>query len=413
MRELATAARVYLAVVFSVAALLTVLSVLQARPVVPDLAAAGVILVLATGVQQFQVRSPKHQTYFLTTIFFVAGAILLSPLELVAAVVLSHLVELLHARYRWYIQAFNIANFTIAGLAARAVFAVGQAPAAAPASGLALRAAAAGLVFVVLNHLLTALVILWARRIPIKQAGTLSRENLGTDLALAALGALAALVWRTDPWLVPLCLAPLFLIYQSLRIPGLQEEARTDPKTGLANMKHFSEACAMEIDRASRFRRPLSVLMADLDHLREINNTRGHLAGDQVIRRVAEAIRRAVREYDMAARFGGDEFAVLMPESSLADAVVVAERIRREVESLSDTPAAGQSAPVTVSVGVAHFPRDGKTATDLLQAADRAVYQAKAFGRNRVFVFEDRLDAAPELVLVPVGVNDELSPVRN
>jgi predicted signal transduction protein with EAL and GGDEF domain len=83
------------------------------------------------------------------------------------------------------------------------------------------------------------------------------------------------------------------------------------------------------------------------------------------------------------------------------------------VESLSDTPAAGQSAPVTVSVGVAHFPRDGKTATDLLQAADRAVYQAKAFGRNRVFVFEDRLDGAPELVLVPVGVNDELSPVRN
>jgi diguanylate cyclase (GGDEF)-like protein len=413
MRELPPPARLYLASVFSVAGLLTVVGVLQARPVVPDLAAAGLILVLATVVQQFQVRSPKHQTYFLTTIFFVAGAVLLSPVELVAAVVLSHLVELLHARYRWYIQAFNIANFTIAGLVARVIYTVGQPAAAAPGAGLVLRAAAAGLVFVLLNHLLTALVILWARRIPIKQAGTLSRENLGTDLALAALGALAALVWRVDPWLVPLCLAPLFLIYQSLRIPGLQEEARTDPKTGLANMKHFSEACAMEIDRASRFRRPLSVLMADLDHLREINNGRGHLAGDQVIRRVAEAIRRAVREYDLAARFGGDEFAVLMPESALADAVVVAERIRREVESLSDTGDAGQSAPVTVSVGVAHFPRDGKTAGDLLQAADRAVYQAKAFGRNRVFVFEDRLDAAPELVLVPMGVNEGLGPIRN
>jgi len=412
VRELPPAARLYLVSVFSVAALLMVVSMVLARPVLPDLAAAGLILALATGVQQFQVRSPKHQTYFLTTIFFVAGAILLSPVELVAAVVLSHLVELLHARYRWYIQAFNIANFTIAGLVARVIYTVGQPATAAPGAGLVLRAAAAGLVFVLLNHLLTALVILWARRIPIKQAGTLSRENLGTDLALAALGTLAALVWRTDPWLVPLCLAPLFLIYQSLRIPGLQEEARTDPKTGLANMKHFNEACAMEIDRASRFRRPLSVLMADLDHLREINNGRGHLAGDQVIRRVAEAIRRAVREYDLAARFGGDEFAVLMPESTLPDAVVVAERIRREVESLSDT-AAGQSLPITVSVGVAHFPRDGKTATDLLQAADRAVYQAKAFGRNRVFVFEDRLDAAPELVLVPMGVNEELSPIRN
>jgi diguanylate cyclase (GGDEF)-like protein len=411
MRELAPPARVYLAAVFSVAALLTVASVVLARPVLPDLATAGLILALATSVQQFKVRSPKHQTYFLTTIFFVAGAILLSPVELVAAVVLSHLVELLHARYRWYIQAFNIANFTIAGLVARVVFTVGQPP-ASPAASLVLRAAAAGLVFVLLNHLLTALVILWARRIPVKQAGTLSRENLGTDLALAALGALAALVWQTDPWLVPLCLAPLFLIYQSLRIPGLQEEARTDPKTGLANMKHFSEACATEIDRASRFRRPLSVLMADLDHLREINNARGHLSGDQVIRRVAEAIRRAVREYDLAARFGGDEFAVLMPESTLPDAVLVAERIRREVESLSDTTG-GQSVPITVSVGVAQFPRDGKTATDLLQAADRAVYQAKAFGRNRVFVFEDRLDAAPDLVLVPMGVNEELSPIRN
>jgi diguanylate cyclase (GGDEF)-like protein len=405
MRELPPQARLYLATVFSVAALLTVLGVLLARPVLPNLPAAGLILLLAVGAQQFQVRSPKHQTYFLTTIFFVAGAVLLSPVELVAAVVLSHLVELLHARYRWYIQAFNIANFTIAGLVARAVFTLGQPSAVAPGAGFVLRAAGAGLAFVLLNHLLTALVILWARRIPIKQAGTLSRENLVTDLALAALGALAALVWWMDPWLAPLCLAPLFLIYQSLRIPGLQEEARTDPKTGLANMKHFSEACAMEIDRATRFRRPLCVLMADLDHLREINNTRGHLAGDQVIRRVAEAIRRAVREYDLAARFGGDEFAVLMPESTLPDAVVVADRIRREVESLSDTTTAGQPIPATVSIGVAQFPRDGRTATDLLQAADRAVYQAKAFGRNRVFVFEDRLDAAPELVLVPMDVN--------
>src|SRR5207245_11646411 len=111
MRELAPPARVYLAAVFSVAALLTVVSVSQARPVVPDLAVAALILGLATGVQQFKVRSPKHQTYFLTTIFFVAGAILLTPVELVAAVVLSHLVELLHARYRSYTQAFNTAHF--------------------------------------------------------------------------------------------------------------------------------------------------------------------------------------------------------------------------------------------------------------------------------------------------------------
>src|SRR3989442_3241076 len=199
MRELPPPARLSLASVFSVAGLLTVVGVLQARPVVPDLAAAGLVVVLATAVQQFQVRSPKHQTYFLTTIFFVAGAVLLSPVELVAAVVLSHLVELLHARYRWYIQAFNIANFTIAGLVARVIYTVGQPATAAPGAGLVLRAAAAGLGFVLLNHLLTATVILLARRIPIKQAGTVSRENLSTDPALAALGTLAGPGWRTGP----------------------------------------------------------------------------------------------------------------------------------------------------------------------------------------------------------------------
>lgn len=404
LRELPPPARVYLVLTFVAAGVLTLLSVLVVRPVLPHPLAAILIVALATAAQQFKVDSPKHQHYFLTTIFFVAGALLLSPLELVAAVVVSHLVELAQARYRWYIQAFNIANFAIAGLMARAVFGV-EPTVVDPGPSLVLRALAAGLVFVLLNHLLTALVILWARRVPIKQAGTLSLENLVTDLALATLGVLTALVWWADPWLAPLCLAPLFLIYQSLRIPGLREEARTDPKTGLSNMKHFHEACAMEIDRARRFRRPLIILMADLDHLREINNTRGHLLGDQVIRRVAEAMRRALREYDLAARFGGDEFAVLMPESTLHDAVVVADRIRREVESLAYAADNGQPVAVTVSIGVAQFPRDGTTAADLLQAADRAVYQAKAFGRNRVFVFQEQLDAAPELVLVPQDLN--------
>jgi len=190
MRELPGKARAYLIALFTGASLLTAVSVLLARPVLSSLPAALAILVLATAVQQFKVRSPKHQTYFLTTIFFVAGTLLLSPLELVAAIVVSHLVELQRARYRWYIQAFNIANFAVAGLLARAVFTAGMPRAWTPGPGVALRAMAAGLVFVLVNHLLTALVILWARRVPIKQAGTLSLENVVTDLALATLGCL-------------------------------------------------------------------------------------------------------------------------------------------------------------------------------------------------------------------------------
>src|SRR5205823_2235700 len=121
----------------------------------------------------------------------------------------------------------------------------------------------------------------------------------------------------SNPWLVPLTLGPLFLIYRSLLVPTLKEEARTDPKTELANMKHWSAVGGDEIDRARRFGRPLSVAIADLDLLRDINNRYGHLVGDQMIVRVAQAIRSAVRDYDLPARFGGDEFAILMPETTL------------------------------------------------------------------------------------------------
>ncbi len=413
MGELPRAARRYIVTVLAAAAAWGILSIVTAPPRFATAPVALLLVVAAIVAQQFKVRSPKHQSYETTIIFFFAAVLLLRPGYVVLVIAAAHLAEMIRLRKPWYIQAFNIANFTLCALTARLLFAVSASGDAAIEPGVVLRALVAGAVFVLLNHLLTAFAIRWARSVPISRSGTFDLENVGTDLALMALGALGALLWTADPWLVPLCLAPLYLVYRSLHIPGLQAEARTDPKTGLANMKHFSEACAIEIDRAARFRRPLSILMADLDHLREINNTRGHLVGDQVIRRVAEAIRRAVREYDLAARFGGDEFAVLMPESTLPDAVLVAERIRREVESLSDTATAGQPIPITVSVGVAQYPRDGKTATDLLQAADRAVYQAKAFGRNRVFVFEDRLDAAPELVVVPMGLKEELSPVRN
>jgi diguanylate cyclase (GGDEF)-like protein len=192
------------------------------------------------------------------------------------------------------------------------------------------------------------------------------------------------MLFLTDPWLVLLCAGPLFLVYRSLLVPTLLEEARTDPKTELANMKHWNQVAALEIDRAVRFRRPLTVMLADLDLLRDVNNKHGHLAGDQLIRKVADAIRGALREYDLAARFGGDEFAVLMPETNLTEAVAVAERIRRAVEDLNFRGTDETVVPVTISIGVAHLSRSERTSSALLAAADRAVYQAKALGRNQV-----------------------------
>jgi diguanylate cyclase (GGDEF)-like protein len=407
MADLARPARLYIASVLATAAIAAVVSVLLAPPPLALAPLALVLLVCASIAQQFKVKSPKHQSYYTTTIFFFAAAILLPPAYVILIILAAHAVELLRVRYRWYIQAFNVANFMLCAIAAGAVFGSGESGHSAAGGRAALFAALAGLTFVALNHLLTALVIMWARGVPISRAGTMDWENLGTDIALMSVGALGSLLWLTDPWLAPLCLGPLLLIYRSLLVPNLKEEARTDPKTELFNMKHWNQVAQAEIERARRFRRPLSVALADFDLLREVNNRHGHLMGDQMIRGVADAIRAELREYDLPARFGGDEFAILMPETTLPEAMAVAERIRRGVESILLKGADGSGPAASVSVGVALFPGHGRTPSDLLAAADRAVYQAKALGRNRVCAFADPEGQSTRTIRVPVGVRQE------
>jgi diguanylate cyclase (GGDEF)-like protein len=387
MADLTRPARLYIAALIGLAALAAVAGILISPPRLERVPVALMLLACATIAQQFKVKSPKHQSYFTTTIFFFAAALLLRPAYVLAIVLIAHAAELVRVRYRWYILAFNIANFVLSSMAAGAIFGLAQ---GGGQGGDVLYAAVAGIVFVGLNHLLTALVIMWARGVPLARAGTLDWDNIGTDLALMSVGALGSLLWLTDPWLVPLTLGPLFLIYRSLLVPTLKEEARTDPKTELANMKHWTEVANVEVERARRFQRPLSVLLADLDLLRDINNKQGHLVGDQMIRRVADAIRGALREYDVPARFGGDEFAILMPETTLSEAISVAERIRRAVEAIELRVSDGSIVAASVSIGAALFPANGRTASELLAAADRAVYQAKALGRNRVCAFSDQ-----------------------
>ena len=384
MADLPVRARIYIVAVMASAAAAVAVSLVISPPRLERLPIALLLLAAATVGQQFKAKSPKHQSYYTTTIFFFAGALLLRPTYVVLIIIVAHAVETARFRYRWYISAFNIANFSLCSMAAAAIFrlSVGK------SAGLTvLCAVLAGGAFVVLNHLLTTLVITWARRVPIWKTGTLNWENIGTDLALVSVGTLGALSWLSNPWLAPLTLGPLFLIYRSLLVPNLKEEARTDPKTELANMKHWNEVAQVELDRARRFRRPLAVMLADLDLLRDINNRYGHLVGDQMIRRVAQEIRGAVRDYDLPARFGGDEFAVLMPETSLSEAVSVAERNRSGVEAIELRGPDGSRSLVSLSIGVALFPGHGFSAAELLASADRAVYQAKAMGRNRVCAF--------------------------
>lgn len=135
----------------------------------------------------------------------------------------------------------------------------------------------------------------------------------------------------------------------------------------------------------ARLGRPLAVVMVDIDYLREINNSRGHLAGDAVIRGVADAIRLNMRDYDTAARFGGEEFSIVLPEIAGSEAAAVAERIRCRVAEMDFvTPTSTIPVRATISLGVACYPINGLETDVLMHQADLALYSAKLHGRNRV-----------------------------
>jgi diguanylate cyclase (GGDEF)-like protein len=160
----------------------------------------------------------------------------------------------------------------------------------------------------------------------------------------------------------------------------LSQMAATDDLTQLANRRKFSEALRVELSRSRRNGVSLALILADIDHLKQVNDAHGHPAGDAAIRHVAEALQRGRRDTDLAARLGGEEFAVLLPATDRTGAVRAAERIRAELAG-SPVPVVGR---VTVSLGVAVLPEDGNDERELIAKADERLYAAKAAGRNRV-----------------------------
>ncbi|MBV8394823.1 MAG: diguanylate cyclase [Actinobacteria bacterium] len=365
----------------------------------PDTHGWATFAVLSVGVavaQIFVVVTPGNQSYHTTGVFLLPAALLLPP-ELVALMAfVQHVPDWLKRRLPFHIQAFNIANYTLATMGAWGVaHAIRTSHVLSPHGAVPLAAGvAACLVFVGLNHVLLAPMLHLARGLSLRESGLFTFENLSTDLVLGALGVGFAMLWHYDVWLTPFALAPLVLVHRSLSVPALQAEARVDPKTGLYNARHFASALREELGRAARFDRPMALIMADLDLLRDINNTYGHLAGDAVLAGIAKIFREELREYDIPARFGGEEFAILLPETTPQDALEIAERIRRAVARAEfEVETSNEPIRATVSLGVAGFPRDGVDANELVHQADLAVYRAKLQGRNRV------LDASNEPLL--------------
>ncbi len=160
--------------------------------------------------------------------------------------------------------------------------------------------------------------------------------------------------------------------------------ATTDALTGLANRRVFGQRLKDELDRANRYGHSLGLLMADVDDFKKVNDTYGHAVGDTVLQAVASILRRSVREIDLCVRYGGEEFAVVLPHTDKEGVLPVAERIREAVATVPIVAGDDPARTMTLSIGVATYPEDGKTPDQLVHAADVALYRAKHLGKNRV-----------------------------
>lgn len=166
-----------------------------------------------------------------------------------------------------------------------------------------------------------------------------------------------------------------------------ERSAKTDTLTGLSNRRVFDTALDREIRRSRRYGWPLTVLMADLDHFKQVNDAYGHLLGDLALERVGAILRHAVREADVVCRYGGEEFAVVLPETPRIGGFAVAERIRRRIgHAFADRVVGGHHLSVTISCGLATYPEDGLHPVEIVARADEALYGAKRAGRDRVCV---------------------------
>jgi diguanylate cyclase (GGDEF)-like protein len=190
-----------------------------------------------------------------------------------------------------------------------------------------------------------------------------------------------ALGYITDPTDLELLLARTRTLLEFKAYLDVCEEAAfTDHLTGLANRRRFERQLDREVSRVLRYEHPFSLLMLDIDRFKDLNDNYGHDAGDEAIRRIARVLREGTRGIDLAARIGGEEFAVLLVETRKDGALEVAERLRLGIRGL-EIP---RVEPITASFGVAECPGDAQTAIDILKAADVALYEAKTNGRDRV-----------------------------
>jgi diguanylate cyclase (GGDEF)-like protein len=232
----------------------------------------------------------------------------------------------------------------------------------------------------------------------------LNREALQADFAQIDLGIVITIVVAVNTVLAVFAVPTVLLARRFMMHAQLLAESRIDTKTGLLNVATWESEAEAEIARAVRTRSPLAVALIDIDHFKMVNDTYGHLAGDKALRAVTDALREQLRSYDLAGRFGGEEFAILLPQTREEHALSIADRLRMHIAGMS-VPVSDDGKPencirLTISVGVAPLDDTNRELTDLLAAADSALYHAKQAGRNRTHLANT---SAPLTQVVPAA----------
>jgi diguanylate cyclase (GGDEF)-like protein len=226
----------------------------------------------------------------------------------------------------------------------------------------------------------------------------LDREALQADFAEFDLSVLITVVIAVNPVLAIAAVPTVLLARRFIMHAQLLAASRIDTKTGLLNASTWEREAEAEVIRAVRMQIPLAVALVDIDHFKVVNDTYGHLAGDKALRAVTDALRSQLRGYDLAGRFGGEEFSILLPQARELDALNVAERLRSYVAGLvipvDDEDESAGAITLTISVGVASLDGESRELTDLMAAADAALYYAKETGRNKTHVVSAGLRAS-------------------
>ena len=330
-------------------------------------------------------------------------ALLLPPVyALIAPIILGVLLYLRIRRTPAYRRLFSSAALGLAGAIASAVFwLVGpSATAARPVPWVShpavhawfmrpaavLTAIGCAVLFNVLNTGMVA-VAAHAAQPQARWAEVLwDQESLLLDVTEICVGVLVVIACALSPALLCVALPPVIVLQRSLMHQQLQAAARTDAKTGLLNATAWQREADTEIARARRAGETLALLLCDVDHFKRVNDTYGHLAGDDVLRGLAAELRQQVRGSDVVGRFGGEEFVVLLPRADADEACKIAERLRHRA-SVMGVYADSDAVNVTISIGVAVLGMHGRDQFELLAAADLALYRAKDAGRDQICVY--------------------------